>query len=401
MEHTWIIAQWEIMRNLRNKQFIIGLLITPLIMLMFIGLPRLLERWNQPSTAIYYILNESPEVLEEFHEIEYNHIILNKYSGEREGVESLVHDNEAAGYLVIPRTFLNTGEVLLFYNEQNNEAISFFENLLTQTLQHARLQEATMDSEELAYLTARSQILSSPMEDAHVTESNQIIVAIVFIVLIFFLIFSSGTMLMQSALQERRDRMAEVVLSSIHANQLMAGKIIGHFLLGMLQLAFWLLLGLPIAISLLDFPLLEALSNANLPLILFFLITGYLLFSALFVSIGATMEDLQSAGNSQGLVIMIPMLSFLFIGPVVQNPDGLIAQVASIFPITSPVIMMMRSAITRVSTWEIVSSALLMILSIFLMGRVAAKIFRVGMLMYGKTNTMSEILKWIRYREVE
>lgn len=176
-----------------------------------------------------------------------------------------------------------------------------------------------MDASELAYLTATSQLIAAPIDNIDALEGQQILVTIVFIALLFFLIFSSETMLMQSALQERRDRMAEIVLFSINARQLMYGKIIGHFLLGILQLAFWLLLGLLIAIYLVDFPILEALSKDHLPVILFFMLAGYLLFSALFVSIGATMEDLQSAGNSQGLVIMIPMLSFLFIASVTKN----------------------------------------------------------------------------------
>jgi len=98
--------------------------------------------------------------------------------------------------------------------------------------------------------------------------------------------------------------MAEVVLSSIRPATLMQGKIVGHFLLGLIQLGFWLALGLPIAVYFLDIPVLEALKAVNLPVILVFGLGGYLLFSALFVSLGATMEDMQSASNSQGLVVM-------------------------------------------------------------------------------------------------
>jgi len=206
-------------------------------------------------------------------------------------------------------------------------------------------------------------------------------------------------MLMQSAVQEKRDRMAEVVLSSISPRELMQGKIVGHFLLGLIQLGFWLALGLPFAVRFLEFPILEALRAVNLPVILAFGLGGYLLFSALFVGLGATMEDLQSAGNAQSIVIMLPMLAFLFLGPVISNPNGSIAVFASLFPLTSSAIMMLRSGFTAVPLWQQLLSAALLLITAFITMRASAKIFRVGMLMYGKNATPKEVWKWLRYRE--
>ena len=115
---------------------------------------------------------------------------------------------------------------------------------------------------------------------------------------------------------------------------------------------------------------------------------------------GATMEDLQSAGNAQGHVIMLPMISFLFIGPVVANPDGVIAQFASMFPFTSPTLMIMRNAITRVPSWQLVVSGVLLLATTLLITHLAAKVFRVGMLMYGKNASVGEIIKWMQYKDV-
>lgn len=258
---------------------------------------------------------------------------------------------------------------------------------------------AQIAPEQVAYLTAPAEVISVPISEADEPEAMEMLVSTVFVVLIFFLIFTSGTMLMQSALQERRDRMAEVVLSSILPSQLMQGKILGHFLLGMIQLVFWLIIGLPLVIYFIDFPVWEAISATNIPLLLFFGLLGYLLFSALFVSMGATMEDLQSAGNSQGLVIMLPMMSFLFLGPVMSNPDGTIAVFASLFPFTSPAIMIIRNAMTKVPGWQMLVSAILLLITTWVISKLAAKIFRIGTLMYGKTATIGEIVKWVRYKE--
>ena len=201
-------------------------------------------------------------------------------------------------------------------------------------------------------------------------------------------------------MQERRDRMAEVVLSSIIPTDLMQGKILGHFILGLIQLIFWISLSLPAVVFLTDFPIWTALQETNLLLLGFFGIFGYLIFAALFVGMGATMEDLQSAGNTQGFVIMLPMLSMLFIGPVVGNPHGVVSKFASYFPFTSPIIMVIRTLMTTVPTWQILLSAAILILTTLLIAKMAAKIFRVGMFMHGKNATPKEIIKWLRYKDV-
>ena len=397
MKDTWKIAKWEVMRNLTNKQFIIGLLLTPVIMVVFGGLPVLLQRWNEPAVVTYYVVDELG-VLPSLKAQTPDNVILEEYA-EKESIEKAVQENKAAGYFVLDSGFLNTGQIELKYNERNNESITVIRTLLTRTLQNQRIQMAQIDPEQVAYLMAPAEVISVPINETDEPEAMEMLVSTVFVVLIFFLIFTSGTMLMQSALQERRDRMAEVVLSSILPSQLMQGKILGHFLLGMIQLVFWLIIGLPLVIYFIDFPVWEAISATNIPLLLFFGLLGYLLFSALFVSMGATMEDLQSAGNSQGLVIMIPMMSFLFLGPVMSNPDGTIAVFASLFPFTSPAIMIIRNAMTKVPGWQMLVSAILLLITTWVISKLAAKIFRIGMLMYGKTATIGEIVKWVRYKE--
>ena len=285
------------------------------------------------------------------------------------------------------------------YNDRNSESLTAVRNALTTVLQQIRLSSSDVSLEQLAFVTAPAQVRQVAMEAELEPQTMHMIVSMVFTILIFFLIFTSGTMLMQSALQEKRDRMAEVVLSSIRSGSLMQGKIVGHFLLGVIQLGFWLALGLPIALYFLDFPIIEALRAVNLPVILFFGLGGYFLFSALFISLGSTMEDMQSASNSQGFVMMLPMLSFLFLGPVISNPDGSIAVFASLFPFTSSAIMLLRSGLTTVPLWQSLTSGALLIVTAFLTSLMAAKIFRIGMLMYGKNASLKEVTKWLRYKE--
>jgi len=397
MRNAWKIASWEVLRNLTNKQFIFGLIITPLIMALFIVVPVFLERMNQPSEITYYVVDELGATAT-LKELLPTHVVLVEAEPGSD-LRELVLSKKGAGYFLLQESFVTTGQLELFYNDSNSQAVSSLRQALTALLQQLRLAGSGVSPEELALLTASAQVQQVPLKEEAQPQTMHLVVSSVFTGLVYFLVFTSGTMLMQSAVQEKRDRMAEVVLSSISPRELMQGKIVGHFLLGLIQLGFWLALGLPFAVRFLDFPILEALRAVNLPVILAFGLGGYLLFSALFVGLGATMEDLQSAGNAQSIVIMLPMLAFLFLGPVISNPNGSIAVFASLFPLTSSAIMMLRSGFTAVPLWQQLLSAALLLITAFITMRASAKIFRVGMLMYGKNATPKEVWKWLRYRE--
>jgi len=399
MNKAWKIIQWEVMRNLRNKQFIIGLLITPLIILLFAGVPTLLQILDKPVIHKYLVADEIGILDSLIENIPVDNLILEGFGNEEEDIEAEVDARGYTGYLLLDSDFQSSGMIEIHYSERNLIGERILQSLLTGYLQQQRMQESGVDADQLDYLTASVELRMTPLEEAVVPETKEIIVSAVFLGLIFYLIFASGSMLMQSSLQEKRDRMAEIMLSSVRASQLMSGKIIGQFLLGMIQLVFWIVISVPALIYFLDFPIIQALAETNLLIIGLFGLFGYLLFSSMFVSMGATMEDLQSAGNSQGMVMIIPLISVLFLTPVITNPNGIISRFASIFPITSPFIMVLRNALTRVPTWEIALSIVLLVLSALFIIRLTGKIFRTGMLMYGKTATIGEIFRWLNYRE--
>jgi ABC-2 type transport system permease protein len=108
------------------------------------------------------------------------------------------------------------------------------------------------------------------------------------------------------------------------------------------------------------------------------------------------MEDVQNAGNFQGIVMMLPGLSALFISPVAGNPDGIIAQIGSYVPFTTSVVMILRVTLTELNLVEIIIPIVILLVSTVLMAKLAGKIFRVGMLMYGKEADPKEIWKWVR-----
>jgi len=153
----------------------------------------------------------------------------------------------------------------------------------------------------------------------------------------------------------------------------------------------------PFAITMIDIPILEYLFVPELLLFIFIAILGYLLFSSIFVGIGATMSDVSTAGNFQGIVLMIPFLPFFFIGGIISNPEGLLAQVLSYIPFTSPATLILR--LSMLQEWplvDIIVGIAILIISVWVFMKLAGKIFKVGILLYGKNATPGEIWKWIR-----
>ncbi|WP_318936948.1 ABC transporter permease [Oceanobacillus halotolerans] len=207
----------------------------------------------------------------------------------------------------------------------------------------------------------------------------------------------TGMAIFQSASQEKKDKIAEIILSSLTPADLMQGKIFGYFVLGIIQSIVSIALVLPVLLWRIDFPIIEYLLVPELILLIAIAILGYLLFASIFVGIGATMTDMTTAGNFQGLVMMLPFLPFIFIGPVVSDPSGLMAQIGTYIPFTSPGVLLLRLALLEEWPWiEIIIAIAILVVSVWIFMKLAGKIFQVGILMYGKNATPGEIWMWLR-----
>lgn len=392
----WEVVRWEVMRYLRNKQFIIGLLLTPVLMVAFIALPAAIQRLDRPRDVTYVVVDELQAAPFLQNALEGSAVSLQVHSGENAAAQAVLN-GQAEGYFVLNDEFVQTG-TLTIYMEKQRQRPDALTNALSGLLQTMRLQEQQLDESVLAYVSAQPRFVTSILN----AEEDDIPLmgfpmSIAFGFLLFYLTMISGSMLLQSAVQEKRDRMSEVVLSSIGADTLMTGKIVGHFVLGALQIIFWLAIGLPIAHFVMELPLGDFIVPQLLPQLFLFTMLGYLFYAALFVGIGATMEDIQSASNSQGMVFMLPMLSFFVVGPIFNNPEGTIAKIATFFPVTSPTITILRIGAEAIETWEVVAAAAIMLVSTWLVIKAASRLFRAGMLMYGKNATWQEMWKWLRH----
>ncbi len=323
--------------------------------------------------------------------------VLIEAENNQEELQSRAESAEADGYFIIDQEFFETGNINLNVFSLSATNPGDLRNLLTEELQNYKLATHDLSEEVIQEVTMAANLQVVSLQDDETEMGSRVITALIFGGGLFFLLITSGSMLLQSALQEKKEKMSEIILSSISSEQLMAGKIIGHFILGMIQIGVWFGIGIPLADYFFDLPLLEAFLNPALPLIAVFALLGYLVFAALFVGIGATMEDLQSATNAQSMVFMLPVLPILVIGPVFNNPGGMLSRIVTYFPLTAPVISIVRIAIGEISTVEIIITLAILLITTILFTLAAAKIFRIGMLMYGKSASFKEIIHWLRY----
>ncbi len=222
-----------------------------------------------------------------------------------------------------------------------------------------------------------------------------------FLAMILFIgAFLSGVMTLYGVVKEKQNRVVEMVLSSISAWEMMAGKIIGLGFAGLIQVVIWSATAYLVARQFLPISLstLTLVDWVTFPL---YFVLGYLLIASMYASVGAVMKDVQS-GGATGLVGLIPYSPMVFAAFIIQHPDALWIRIAGFFPPLTPAIMLLRIGATPTMTngaravpiWEIALSLFTLSVGVFFTMRFAARAFEVGMLMYGKTASFRELWRW-------
>lgn len=407
MRNSLKVAKWEIKRNLTNKSFIISLLSTPVIFLAFFFIPMLFNKSDADENVTIYVHDELA-VWDELQKVVdasgiSNWTLMQTDVGEEQMRNDLL-DMEQSVYLSLTEEALEQGQVKMYMTEDMDEYFAFEATLLEQPLRELQIGRLGLTDEQKEAIAKQVFIVAADTTEESVAEETPVaevdpmkrIVPGAFAGIILFSIVMTGMMIFQSASQEKKEKVAEIILSSLTPTELMQGKIIGYFVLGITQVVVWIVVAIPAIMWRFDFPLIEYLFVPELLLLLFIAFAGYLLFAAIFVSIGATVEDMTATSNFQGMVMMLPFLPLIFIAPILSDPSGLIAKIGSFIPVTSPAVLLIRLSMLDEWPWlEIGIAVAILVFSIWLFMKLAGKIFNMGILMYGKNATPKEIWKWM------
>lgn len=409
-----IIIAREYLERVKRKSFIITTILMPLFMVALMVVPALIAIFSSPDQERIAVIDESGALLPRLQnsaEVEFVPAAL--------PFDSLKTDESYAGILVIGKDVLtNPSDVAL--HTHGPSSITMEQNIsdqLKSNIESIRLQAYNIENlEEILAQVQANVTLSTYRLDREGGESSSILssaVGMIMAFILYMIIMVYGQMVMTSIIEEKTNRVLEIVVSSVRPATLMAGKIIGVGMVAVTQILVWAVIILSFCVW--GMPsLLAAVSDSEVTSILgqlgdpgyvamlfahmlLFLIGGYLFYSAICAAIGSAVDNIQDASQLQMVALVPIILGFVFASTVINNPVSGLAFWTSIIPFTSPLVMIARIPF-GIPGWEIWLSLALLYASFIGMLWLAAKIYRVGIFMYGKKPTYRELLRWARYK---
>lgn len=440
-----IIIRREYLAKVRNKSFVIMTFLSPILMVGMVVLIAYLTKINDNQKRIIGVFNESDYFSNDFNTTESTSYVYFKDVSLQQAKDSTAQMGYY-GLLHIPdETELEkVAEHAYFYTKEapSTSVLDKLEDVFQDRLRERRLQEMGVSTKEFALMDRKFEINTATFTGQQNLKGINEIKAIIgggfgYLIMMFIIIY--GGFVMRSVIEEKTSRIIEVIISSVKPFQLMMGKIIGTSLAGITQFAIWIIsasLLLMVAFAIFDIDPATLNNGADISgmtgnltpsvptpnetiqayaqelyqipwimLICFFVvyfILGYLIYSSIYAAIGAAVDN-ETDTQQFIFPVILPLMLAIYVGffSVFSNPHGPIAVGFSLFPLTSPIVMLMRlpGGIGEggVPIWEVVTSILLLIITFLGIVWLAAKIYRVGILMYGKKPSYKELYKWIKY----
>lgn len=412
MNKILTIARWEYLEKVKTKTFIISLIITPLIIIMFSLLPTLLTQKEDQRTKIIGVVDTSgiyfhrlTNELEQYKldDNQPNYILLN-LADKKKTLEQLkteadknIIDNEIEGFLFI----LNGGTDSLEVEYRSENLGSFkdlrrFEEKINKIRIQNELNARGIDPSLAELVQSNIEIEQIKIEKSGEEGKQNFLVvffsAFIFIMLLMMMVIYSGQLLVRSLIEEKSNRLIEILISSCTSEQLLAGKILGLGALGLTQIFIWSLIG----IALVGGAVIPPAAFDNILIMLVYFIVGFIFYTTIFVGIGSIVTTEQEAQQMTTYISLILILPVVIAMPAIQNPESMMVKVMSYIPLTIPSMMLLRFKIAPVPLIDIIITLFIMFVSTIITLKIAAKIFRIGILSYGKKPTIKELIHWLK-----
>jgi ABC-2 type transport system permease protein len=418
LKKVWIIAKREYLERVRTRSFLLSTFVTPVLMAAFLVLPTMIST----STARGIVRdNERParvaiasdnRALAELvsgqlmrqHGTRYEPSIVSPAAAsERAQLEKKLDDSEIEGYVWIDDAAIASRHVTFTTRRMGDFILrSRLSDALSYAFAAQRMMKQGSSAVDIAAILQPVDLTAVRAGNAS-SAYNEVRGALVVFILMFVMLFSLlsyGVMVMRSVMEEKSSRITEVLMCAASAQELMAGKILGTGSVGLTQIGAWLsVAGYGASRSLYLRTAMTAL-DVGPSLIVYFVVfytLGYLLYSAIFAGVGAIFNSIDEAQQWNFVVILPLIAASALILPVATQSDSLISVVASLFPFCSPILMFERLAVHDPPLWQVALSLTLLVATIVGAMVVSARIYRTGILMYGKRPTIRELSRWLRH----
>lgn len=417
MRNVLLIIRREFLERVRTRSFVLSTVLFPLFMIGMVFLPSLIRSGGGERTLV--LVDQSPAGIgqavaralqaprDEKNAIRYTvERVEGALEPQRARLNARVEAREIDGYLWIGPDVLSTNQVQYRARDVTRVAVlEDVERAVTGVVRQERLRGQGLTAAQVALL-----VQSVNVQAARITGDGEdggnvfatMITAYVIGIMFLQLIMVYGQNAMRSVLEEKNNRIVEVIVSSVHASQLMAGKVLGIAAVAVLQVGIWV--GFSALVSSqggrlgMSTGALRAvqLSPSVWATILVFFILGFVLYAAMYAAAGSTVTSEQEA-QQLAVPLMLPLIvPIIFIMPVLTDPLGSTARTLSLIPLTAPVVMPMRAVATEIPAIEIAASIALLLAGVAAVLWLAGKIYRVGILSTGKKPSLGELVRWLR-----
>lgn len=436
MSKIGIVIEREYLERVKKKSFIITTILMPILMLLLMMAPAAIMLFVDSSKSHVLVIDNSDVIASQLKDRE----DITFETVHDISVDSALARESVSSVLVIPANVITAQRSTIKLYNNGPSSITTESDITSQInsiIETERLKKYNIENldkilDEVESNVALSTVRIDKEEEETVSSgfSYAIGIAMAFILYMFLLIY--GQMVMTSIIEEKGNRVLEVVVSSVKPTQLMMGKIIGVALVAVTQMVLWgILLSLMSAfvlpavipaeamadIAAVQSGNIDAVSDPSavsiiqaaammgevgriislIALMTLFLIGGFLIYSSIFAAIGSAVDNIQDASQLTSVAVFPIIFGIIFAMVAAADPMGSVAFWMSMFPLTSPMVMVARIPF-GIPTWEIVLSLVLLIVGFIFMVWLAGKIYRVGIFMYGKKPTVKELIRWTRYK---
>ncbi len=420
---TLAVIRREYLERVRSKGFVIGTVLGPLLMSAFVLVPALVQRAGVGEQRTIGVIDPTGRVLEPLRE-RLAQRTADKGRGSRytllpvsldgrtlaQGVDELkgmVADESVHSGLVVDPEFRDSRRVSFYV--KSVAAMSVREDLrpaLNEVLREERFREKGLPLDLREYLAAgvewENLNVGGEGGEARKGDESAYVVAIVLIMMIYMMVLMYGAHTLQVVIEEKSNRVVEVLLSSLSPGSLMLGKVLGIGAAGLTQTGIWAVAffvlsqqGISIGSFTLDTSFLTPMIWVSF--VVFFLL-GFFLYALLYAGVGAMCNTLQDSQQFNFPLMMGLVLPMMLLSVVLEAPDAPLATFLSLFPMFSPVLMFVRVCVETPPLWQVLLSWALLLVSIWLAARAAGKLFRLGILMYGASPTWATLAKALRQK---
>lgn len=431
---TAIIIRREYMERVTKKSFVITTILMPILMLALMVTPVLIAELGGTDQRRLTVIDETQFIGSQLKATD-EYAIDTLVRGA--DWHTLLEEEKTDAVLIIPRDVVQYAVPLQLYTSGPSSMTleSSIASQVNKIIEERRLESMNLDAEILAKVQSDVDIISKEYDasgDGHETSTMlSYMLGMLLTFLLYMCLLLYGQMVMTSIIEEKTNRVLEIVVSSVRPMQLMLGKICGIGLVAVTQILIWTVLIAAMSAFLLpaiipadvasdmaafnsgadmtsvtsNVGMLQALVVLSdvgyilrlFGLLLLFLIGGFMLYAAIYAAIGSAVDNIQDAGQLQSVVIFPVILGIVFGMAAASDPTSSLSVWMSIIPFTSPMVMMARIPYS-IPGWQIATSLVVLYASFFAMVWLAGKIYRVGIFMYGKKPSLKELIRWTRYK---